>query len=155
MLSESKTEKSTLPSRRTVIEAAAWTAPVVALAVATPAEASSRPIGTLTGQGCMVLGWASFTHEWYYETFTITLPAPTTQAIVFDLSSFTSDSRGKFLFLESMRPFSPTIKKVTIPKGKKSVSFVVEYERPYSSRGADLKIFATSSRGSLEAKTKI
>jgi len=43
-------------SRRTVAKAAAWSVPVVALAVSTPAYAASPGIITLTGGGCKLPG---------------------------------------------------------------------------------------------------
>lgn len=43
-------------SRRTVAKAAAWSVPVVALAVSTPAYAASPGIITLTGKGCKLPG---------------------------------------------------------------------------------------------------
>ncbi|WP_353814434.1 hypothetical protein [Agromyces sp. SYSU T00266] len=52
-------------SRRTVAKAAAWSVPVVALAVATPAYAASPGIITLTGEGCKLPGNSASTYKGY------------------------------------------------------------------------------------------
>ncbi|GAA1058086.1 hypothetical protein GCM10017608_04890 [Agromyces luteolus] len=52
-------------SRRTVAKAAAWSVPVVALAVSTPAYAASPGIITLTGLGCKLPGNSNSTYKGY------------------------------------------------------------------------------------------
>ncbi|UIP59989.1 hypothetical protein [Agromyces marinus] len=52
-------------SRRTVAKAAAWSVPVVALAVSTPAYAASPGVLTLDGGGCKLPGNAHPTYKGY------------------------------------------------------------------------------------------
>ncbi|WP_430647046.1 hypothetical protein [Agromyces sp. GXS1127] len=59
-------------SRRTVAKAAAWSVPVVALAVSTPAYAASPGIITLDGTGCKLPGNSASTYKGYAFSATIT-----------------------------------------------------------------------------------
>lgn len=52
-------------SRRTVAKAAAWSVPAIALAVSTPAYASSPGIVTLTGTGCKLPGNSQSLYKGY------------------------------------------------------------------------------------------
>jgi hypothetical protein len=58
-------------SRRTVAKAAAWSVPVVALAVSTPAYAASPGIVTLTGGGCKLPGNSQGIYKGYAFTASI------------------------------------------------------------------------------------
>lgn len=64
---ESGAEQRPLIRRRTAVTAAAWSAPVIALAVSTPAAAASVADGTLTfvpGPGTLNPGTNNFTYNW-------------------------------------------------------------------------------------------
>lgn len=71
-------------SRRTVAKAAAWSVPAIALAVATPAYASSHGTITVSGAGCKLPGASQDVFKGYAFRATIsnTTNAPVTITIV-------------------------------------------------------------------------
>jgi hypothetical protein len=94
-------------SRRTVVKAAAWSIPVMAIGSNAPAFALS-PIFTLTGLGCKLPGNSNDLYKGY--AFGVTLNNPTQQEIKVTITSLTLNTTnlGDVLFVQTSKTNAST-----------------------------------------------